>query len=259
MHKINKNESGFSTVELILVIVIAALIGVVGYMVYKNHHKTTTAAITTTSSTKPGTSTPTKTTTTTTIPPIVTPSITYAECTQTTGHSTGQISYSDGTAQNVQSKILNVCNTPSGDYVADTTNSAINPIQLSTITNFSAISDANLKKTLLASSEFTAAGCESNGSIPNNDVVIGAYIASHFMAVSPTDCAGRGAFGPTIYVDTNGIWHSVWSENNGPSQIDCNTISQYNMPILFVLLGTAGSSCTVSNGTYKDLVSGITY
>jgi Tfp pilus assembly protein PilE len=257
MNKINKNESGFSVVEVILVVVIVALIGSVGWLVYNNHHKTTTADLSTTSSTtKPATSTPERTTTTA-IPSIVTPSITYAECTQTAGHGSGQIGYIAGTSQNVQGEILNVCNTPNGDYAADTTNSTITPIQLSTTTNFSAISDPNLKKTILASSEFTNAGCESNGSIHDNDILISAYIASHFMAVSPRDCAGQGAFGPTIYVDTNGVWSSVWSEDSGPSQINCSTISQYKMPILFVLEGGGGSGCTVSSGTYKDLVSGI--
>lgn len=68
MDKIKKNEAGFSAVEMTLVIVIVALIGAVGWLVYKNHHKTTTAAITSTatSSTKPATST--KTTTSATQP-----------------------------------------------------------------------------------------------------------------------------------------------------------------------------------------------
>lgn len=58
MNKISKNEKGFSVVETLLVLVIVVLIGIVGYMVYKNHHKTTvpnnTAKTSTTSShTKP--------------------------------------------------------------------------------------------------------------------------------------------------------------------------------------------------------------
>src|SRR5437764_2336320 len=36
-----KNQSGFSAVEVVLVLVIVALVGVVGLMVYKNHNKTT--------------------------------------------------------------------------------------------------------------------------------------------------------------------------------------------------------------------------
>lgn len=49
MIKKSKNQKGFSAVELVLVIVIVALIGVVGWLVYKNHHKTTaTATITST-------------------------------------------------------------------------------------------------------------------------------------------------------------------------------------------------------------------
>ncbi len=66
MGKLQKNELGFSVVEIVLVVVIVALIGTVGWLVYKNHHKTTTAAITTTLSTKPTTSTTTKTPTSTT-------------------------------------------------------------------------------------------------------------------------------------------------------------------------------------------------
>jgi hypothetical protein len=68
--KLQKNESGFSVVEVVLVVVILALIGTVGWLVYKNHHKTTTAAITTTSTTKPVTST--KTTTATPVQPAST-------------------------------------------------------------------------------------------------------------------------------------------------------------------------------------------
>ena len=54
MKKLNKNEQGFSAVEIVLVVVIVVLIGVVGYMVYKNHHKSKTAdSATTSSSVKP--------------------------------------------------------------------------------------------------------------------------------------------------------------------------------------------------------------
>ncbi|HUD81259.1 MAG TPA: hypothetical protein VMR08_01355 [Patescibacteria group bacterium] len=64
MNIISKSEKGFSAVEIVLVIAVVVLIGVVGWLVYKDHHKTTTALVTTTSSTKPATSTSTKTTTT---------------------------------------------------------------------------------------------------------------------------------------------------------------------------------------------------
>jgi hypothetical protein len=37
--KLNKNESGFSIVEAVLVLLIVALIGTIGYLVYKDHHK----------------------------------------------------------------------------------------------------------------------------------------------------------------------------------------------------------------------------
>jgi hypothetical protein len=60
MGKIRKNETGFSAVEIVLVLVIVGLIGVVGYMVYKNQHKTT-APVATTISTKPASTTPAKT------------------------------------------------------------------------------------------------------------------------------------------------------------------------------------------------------
>jgi Tfp pilus assembly protein PilE len=46
--KLQKDETGFSAVEVVLVLVIVALIAIVGYMVYHNHHKTTTAAVSTT-------------------------------------------------------------------------------------------------------------------------------------------------------------------------------------------------------------------
>lgn len=44
--KISKDEKGFSAVEVVLVLVIVVLIGVVGWLVYKDHHKTTTAVLT---------------------------------------------------------------------------------------------------------------------------------------------------------------------------------------------------------------------
>ena len=71
MKKIQKNESGFSVVEVVLVVVIVALIGTVGWLVYKNHHKATVATVTTTSSSKPATTT-TKTTTSATTQPAST-------------------------------------------------------------------------------------------------------------------------------------------------------------------------------------------
>ena len=54
-------------VEVVLVLVIVVLIGVVGWMVYKNHHKTTKTVITTSSTTKPATSNKTTTSTTPTV------------------------------------------------------------------------------------------------------------------------------------------------------------------------------------------------
>lgn len=42
MDKFKNNQSGFSTVEAVLVLVIVLLIGVVGFMVYTNHNKITT-------------------------------------------------------------------------------------------------------------------------------------------------------------------------------------------------------------------------
>jgi hypothetical protein len=66
MNKTSKNETGFSIVEAVLVLVVIVLIGVVGYMVYKNHHKTTTVNPISSSATKAVTSTNTTTTNTTT-------------------------------------------------------------------------------------------------------------------------------------------------------------------------------------------------
>ena len=64
MGNIRKNETGFSAVEVVLVLVIVSLIGVVGFMVYKNHNKkTATNSVATTTTTKPTTTTQTKTTT----------------------------------------------------------------------------------------------------------------------------------------------------------------------------------------------------
>lgn len=89
------NEKGFSAVEAILIICILILIGVVGWLVYKDHHKTSAVPVSTTASTsKPAIST--KTTTTPTTNPYIgwktycstftdacfkyNPSWTFAEC-----------------------------------------------------------------------------------------------------------------------------------------------------------------------------------
>lgn len=56
MGKIKKSETGFSPVEVVLALVIVALIGVVGFMVYNNHNnKPTTNTIAPTTTTKPAT------------------------------------------------------------------------------------------------------------------------------------------------------------------------------------------------------------
>ncbi len=70
MGKLRNNEKGFGTVEIILIVVIVALIGVVGWFVYKNHNKTTSTSTTTanTTTTKPTTQTSTPTPTTTNKP-----------------------------------------------------------------------------------------------------------------------------------------------------------------------------------------------
>ena len=53
MKKTFKNEKGFSSVEAILIIIVIALIGVVGYMIYKNHHKNPPAVAVTKTVTTP--------------------------------------------------------------------------------------------------------------------------------------------------------------------------------------------------------------
>lgn len=52
MGKIRKNEAGFSAVEVILVLIVMALIGGVGWFVYKNQHKGTMPVSDTTSTIK---------------------------------------------------------------------------------------------------------------------------------------------------------------------------------------------------------------
>jgi hypothetical protein len=70
MGEIRNNETGFSAIEVVLVLVIVALIGGVGYFVYKNHHKATTTSVVTTANTKPTTNTTSTKTTTTTQPSV---------------------------------------------------------------------------------------------------------------------------------------------------------------------------------------------
>ena len=40
-----QNQSGFGTIEILLVLVIVVLIGVIGYMVYENHYKITSTTV----------------------------------------------------------------------------------------------------------------------------------------------------------------------------------------------------------------------
>lgn len=60
MKKFRGDEAGFSVIELVLIIVILAIVGVSGWLVYKNHNKTTTPTASSTSTNK----TSTKSTTT---------------------------------------------------------------------------------------------------------------------------------------------------------------------------------------------------
>ena len=260
MNKISKNEKGFSPLEVILVLVIVAVIGAVGWLVYKDHHKIATVNIATTSSSKPTTLNTTKssTSTSTTTPTITTPNLTYAQCIQSAGHGTGQISYLYGTTQNTQSSVLNVCIATTGIFVAYTTNGQITPIQQSTVTKFSGITDSGLKSAILSSDAFKASACESGGTIPDSDVVIAAYMYSAFADVSPADCAGQGAIGSILLADVSGTWKIINSEyDNNSKPIDCSIITQYKIPILFVLLGQGQSNCITSSGTSQDLVSGL--
>jgi Tfp pilus assembly major pilin PilA len=57
--KIRKNETGFSVVEVVLVLVIVCLISAVGWLVYKNHNKTNNSTVTA-NATKANTSAQTK-------------------------------------------------------------------------------------------------------------------------------------------------------------------------------------------------------
>lgn len=67
------NQKGFSAVETVLVLVIVALIGVVGFMVYKDHHKT--ATLTAKSSASKSTKSSAKATT-----PAAQPITSYTDC-----------------------------------------------------------------------------------------------------------------------------------------------------------------------------------
>lgn len=60
MGKLENNETGFGVVEIVMMIVILGLIGIVGWLVYKNHHSSPTHAATTLSA-KPITTTKTTT------------------------------------------------------------------------------------------------------------------------------------------------------------------------------------------------------
>ena len=62
MGKLHNNEKGFGAIEGLLIVAVVVLLGVVGYMVYKNHNKANTTPTTTTKITS---TTPAKTTTTT--------------------------------------------------------------------------------------------------------------------------------------------------------------------------------------------------
>jgi len=44
--KFNKNEKGFISIELILILVVIVLLGAVGYFVYNHHHKTVQNTVT---------------------------------------------------------------------------------------------------------------------------------------------------------------------------------------------------------------------
>ena len=48
MGKFNKNQSGFSIVEVVAAIAVIVLIGILAYIAYKNHNKPKTTAVTTT-------------------------------------------------------------------------------------------------------------------------------------------------------------------------------------------------------------------
>ena len=63
MGKLQKDQKGFSAVEVVLVLVIVALVGAIGFLVYKNQHKTKAAPVASTTTTKSTTTTPTKTVT----------------------------------------------------------------------------------------------------------------------------------------------------------------------------------------------------
>lgn len=70
MGKLRNNEKGFGAVEGLLIVAVVVLLGVVGYMVYKNHNKTTTPTTASTTTSTKTTTTPAKTTATpTTVDP----------------------------------------------------------------------------------------------------------------------------------------------------------------------------------------------
>lgn len=85
MGKIRNNQKGFSVVEVALVLVIVALIGGVGYMVYSKHHK---AAVTTNSVANESVKAPAKTPT-----PAVQAIASYENCTKSNDTTTDTKAY----------------------------------------------------------------------------------------------------------------------------------------------------------------------
>jgi|GEM_PF-2482381 hypothetical protein len=89
MKKLRSNETGFSAIELVLVIVIVVLIGISGWLVYKNHHKSTLAStVSSTSTSKTSTKTTTTTKPDTTAPTVTNPYVGWATCNDTSDNIT---------------------------------------------------------------------------------------------------------------------------------------------------------------------------
>lgn len=111
MGKLKDNQKGFGAVEAVLVLVIVILIGVVGYMVYRNHHKTTTASVATTSSKSTNTAS-NKTSSSSTTPASSTQYMTISEWGVRLPLSSGitGITYKTRTSGDVQSADITVPN-----------------------------------------------------------------------------------------------------------------------------------------------------
>ncbi len=253
MGKLENNQKGFSAIEIVLVVVILALIGVVGWLVYKNRHQSTNtvnSAKTSTNTPAVSSNAPAKTSTPTSMPTHATTTPTF-----TSGPQSGWETYTNA-AVGFSISYPNFIRADSACATPSTLSSGTVPstfIQNGVNFYIAAKNSFRLTLTWSANNTFAFSGCTE---VPTTVATIQAYNASVSKNAQYSYSAVNLPFVVEKVASTNDIQtelQSYWKDNTiTVSGWKNSTSGNYEVPTVINCSQTEenNQSCGPQNSNY---------